>query len=182
MLSVSVANAATYLEAATEGLSKTQQAELKLKIVKMQEEAKAIPVPKVTAAEVKEYSALVTAIGSGVKDTAVQLGIAANDFVKTPVGMLTAFLIAWNYVGESFLGIFAGFFWFALMIPGWVYFYRRLVLIESIDYYDKGAREDNKRKIVNFRGRHSEKVSQEVHFFLWLSLIAICGTGFLVIF
>jgi len=181
MFSMTVASA-TYLEAATEGLTPTQQAELKLTIVKMQEAAKSIPTPKVSVAQVKEYSAIVTAIGTGVKDTAVQLGVAANDFVKTPVGMMTAGLIAWNYVGDTFLGVLVGGVWFMVMISGWVYFYRRLVLIESVEYYDKGARDDGKRKVVIFRGDRSDKVSQEVHFFLWVSLIVICATGFLVIF
>jgi len=181
MLSMTVANA-EYLDVNVGSLSETQKAELSVQIAKMKEAAKTIPSPKVSAAQVKEYSALVTAIGSGVKDTAVQLGVAANDFVKTPVGMLTAGLIAWNYVGETILGVAVGGVWFLVMISGWVYFYRRLVLIESIEYYDKGAREDGKRKVVVFRSDRSDKVSQEVHFFLWVSLIIICATGFIVIF
>ena len=171
-----------YLQADVRGLTETQKAELQVAIAKMKEKAKFIPTAKVSAAEVKEYSALVTAIGTGVKSTAVELGVAANDFVKTPVGMLTAGLIAWNYVGKTILGVIIGGVWFIIMLPLWIYFYRRMVLINSVEYYDKGAREDGKRKIVTYTDKYNTKISGEAHFMLWLMLIGICGTGFIIIF
>jgi len=184
MFSMTVAHASfdEVLRADVSGLSETQKAELAVQIAKMKEKAQAAPVPKVSAAEVKEYSALVTAIGTGVKDTAVELGVAANDFVKTPVGMLTAALIAWNYVGETILGVAVGGMWFAFMLPGWVYFYRRLVIIESITHYTKGSREDGKRKVVAYADKFSTKIGDGLHFMLWFSLVIICATGFIVIF
>lgn len=180
MLSVSVANAGgdTYIN--TTRLSETQKAELAVQVAKIKEANRITPVA--TVEEVKKYSELVTAIGSGVKDTAVQLGVAANDFVKTPVGMMTAGLIAWNYVGKTILGVIIGSIWFIIMLPLWIYFYRRMVIINSIQYFDKGAREDGKRKVVTYADKYDTKISGEAHFMLWIALIAICGTGFIVIF
>lgn len=162
-------------------LSKVQQAEIQLNAAKAA--ATSVSTGTVpTAADVKEYSELVNAIGSGVKETAVQLGVAANDFVKTPVGMLTAGLIAWNYVGETFLGIIAGGVWFMFMLPAWIYVYRRLALINTVEYYAKGAREDGKRKIVTYADKFDSKIGEGLHFILFIALIMICGTGFIVIF
>ena len=160
-------------------LTKVQQAEITLQAAKA---AETVPLNVPTAASVKEYSELVNAIGTGVKDTAVQLGVAANDFIKTPVGMLTAGFIAWNYVGDTFLGIIAGGIWFMFMLPAWIYVYRRLALINSIEYYAKGAREDGKRKVVTYADKFDSKIGEGLHFILFIALIMICGTGFIVIF
>lgn len=179
MLSVSMVHAYTYLDIDVGSLSETQKAEMMMQVAKMKEAAKTAVVPNIE--KVREYSELVTAIGGGVKETAKELGIAANDFVKTPVGMLTAGLIAWNYIGRTILGVVVGGVWFLVMIPGWVYFYRRLVLIKSIEYYTKGARDDGKRKEVIFTDKYDEKISDGVHFTLWATLIIICGLGLLII-
>ena len=96
--------------------------------------------------------------------------------------MLTAGLIAWNYVGDTFLGIIVGGVWFIFAIPAWIYFYRRLVIIKSVEYYGKGKREDGKRKVVIYQDQYDRKLSEGGHFVLVLILVAICGTGFLTIF
>ena len=75
MLSLTPAFAISeYLQADVKGLTETQKAELQVSIAKLKEKAKAIPVPKVTAAEVKEYSALVNAIGTVLKIQRYSLG------------------------------------------------------------------------------------------------------------
>lgn len=40
-------------------------------------------------------------LGKGLAETAKQMGIAANEFVKTDVGMITAALLIWNYGGDD---------------------------------------------------------------------------------
>ena len=40
-------------------------------------------------------------LAMGLGAAAKELGIAANDFAKTPVGIFTAVMIGWHYMGES---------------------------------------------------------------------------------
>lgn len=45
-------------------------------------------------------------VGKMVGGAAKELGVAANEFVKTDVGKMTAALIVWNYMGEDLVHIF----------------------------------------------------------------------------
>lgn len=48
-------------------------------------------------------------IGKMMGGAAKEIGVAANDFVKTDVGRWTAILIIWNYMGKDAVGIVAHF-------------------------------------------------------------------------
>ncbi len=81
----------------------------------------------------------ISAFGQASKDVAValglaakELGIAANDFITTPAGILTVFVVMWKLFGIQFMGIM--FCLFFLWVTGW--FVRR-VLVEEYTVVEK---------------------------------------------
>lgn len=57
-------------------------------------------------AKLNEWVDLGKNIGLAFGGAAHELGIAANDFVKTPVGLLTIGLIVWHFMGSMLLHFF----------------------------------------------------------------------------
>ena len=51
------------------------------------------------AKEIDEWVQVGSHIGLGLVGAAKELGIAVNDFVKTPVGILTTVIIVWQFIG-----------------------------------------------------------------------------------
>lgn len=47
-------------------------------------------------------------IGQGLAGAAKEVGVAVNDFSKTPVGQLTAALIVWHMIGAQLVHVFGG--------------------------------------------------------------------------
>ena len=64
--------------------------------------------PLVTASEAKEWAEVGAQIASGIAATAKGLSLEANEFIKTPVGKLTFFLIAWHFFGAQLWSIVGG--------------------------------------------------------------------------
>lgn len=77
-------------------------------ITKLQESSKNL-VPDILSNKdsVEEFSGKVESVTSNIssllKTTATDLNIAVNDFIKTPVGMLTAGIITYKYLGKDFI-------------------------------------------------------------------------------
>lgn len=65
---------------------------------------------EVTDEKVEKWVKLGTQIGAGLAGAAKEVGIAVNDFAKTPVGQLTMMLIVWHMVGGVMVHIFGGIF------------------------------------------------------------------------
>lgn len=61
-----------------------------------------------TAARVNEWVDVGKNIGSGLAGAAKEVGVAVNDFAKTPVGILTMLLIVFHMIGEAIIGVFVG--------------------------------------------------------------------------
>lgn len=69
----------------------------------------ATPVEKVAEVLNKEtmteISSIAKVAGQTVKEVAAELNVAVNDFIKTPVGMLTAGLAIWYVAGDTIEGV-----------------------------------------------------------------------------
>lgn len=63
-----------------------------------------------TVEQVEKWVDIGTKIGKGLAGAAKELGVAANDFAKTPVGILTMSLIVWNSMGSMLLHFIGGIF------------------------------------------------------------------------
>jgi hypothetical protein len=77
---------------------------------------------------VQSYVEIGRGIGAGLGEAARSMGVAVNEFAATPVGKMTMLVILWKFVGSDAVGIVFGLLWFAVMIPLWVHFFRRICL------------------------------------------------------
>lgn len=83
-------------------------------------------VASVTPTKVDEWVTIGERVGKIMGGAAREVGIAVNDFVKTPVGQLTMFLIVWKVMGGMLIHLLGGIIVFA---SGWTFtylLYRRL--------------------------------------------------------
>ena len=123
------------------------------------------------AKEFQQWVDLGTAIGSGLASTARELGVAANDFVKTPVGKLTAGLIVWHFVGGTIIHIAFGTTW--LIVVGTVIFclYRRMSTKVTVTNYEAGKGPNGEKRVTT---RTSVNLTDGQNgFFIVASLITV---------
>lgn len=159
-----------------DGLSEQQRAEMALKIAKM----KSVP-ESVTVDQMERYAAIGIQYGKAIGAAAKELGIAVNDFMDTPAGVLAAVLIVWHIAGETLLGVVGGALWFTTMIPLWVWFFHKLVLRNragEITYNEKGKIES---KVFDPILWHKSSTGG-MAFVMAVILVFICGAGFIMIF
>ena len=115
-----------------------------------------IPAPS-PAEHVKQWVDIGAEIGSGLASTAKELGIAANEFVNTPVGKLTAGIIVWHFLGSSLIHLVFGFLWFVITVPAWICLYRRISSRVTRTEYEAGKGPDGIKKLYQ---REPIKLSQ----------------------
>lgn len=80
----------------------------------------------VDATDVEEWVLLGERMGMMLGGAAKELGIAANEFATTPLGMMTMGLIIWNYAGDDLVGIALGLLWYLILIPLWTLFFFKI--------------------------------------------------------
>lgn len=157
------------------GLTDAQEAELILQAANLAAANEATPevvVPKVD--EVREWAELINVIGDGMVSIAAKTGMAVNDFSDSKVGMFTMFIIGWNYLGHDFLGFIFGSVWLLVMLPGWLYCYRRLIMIDKITYFDKDAPGGKRKEVVYGNG---DKATDTTVAMYWIALALISLVG-----
>lgn len=114
-------------------------------------------------------------------EAARTLGVAVNDFASTPVGQLTMWMIIWKIAGHDFLGIIMGVAWFALMIPLWVRYFKRICLDgDSVETFDKDTGKLIKRETEALSLRDGDVAGYR--FTMAVALAGICIAGFIMIF
>lgn len=99
------ANAAVIIN--TDGLSEAQKAELVQQAERMKETK-----GDITTTSVEKWTNFAEVFGRTIANTAKEVGVQVNEFVKTPVGKMTAAIIIYRYAGKDIiqaaLYIFAG--------------------------------------------------------------------------
>lgn len=69
---------------------------------------------EMTPDDVKEWGSLAKEFGSAIGSTAKELGVAVNDFLRTPAGVLITVYLFWSKLGGIIIGIpFVIAIWFA---------------------------------------------------------------------
>lgn len=69
---------------------------------------------EMTPDDVKEWGSLAKEFGSAIGATAKELGVAVNDFLRTPAGILITIYLFWSKLGGILIGIpFVVTVWFA---------------------------------------------------------------------
>lgn len=94
-------------------LDESQKAEIIKQIADASSKNKEVAVP--SEEKVEKWVKIGSQIGAGLAGAAKELGVAVNDFSKTPVGQLTMMLIVWHMVGGVMVHIFGG---LMIMIAG----------------------------------------------------------------
>jgi hypothetical protein len=160
-----------------QGLSEAQKADLVKQAETMREQGKGVP----TAEKVEQWAILGERIGKALGGAAKELGIAANEFATTPLGVLTVVIVTWKLIGFDILQLIIGVMWLAVLIPIWLKYFRRLCLVESVSYAEDGK---TIREIAYWKDGTSEERSalttrRACMFFI---LLAFVGIGFLVMF
>ena len=88
----------------------------------------------------EEYAQFGAEIGDAIAATAERLGVAVNDFANTPVGKITILLIVYKLIGETVIGIVVGSVFLIISFSIWFYLFRRMCLIQAIEYGPDGKK------------------------------------------
>ncbi len=126
LMSASVVHAADHDILNMDGLDAAAQAELALQAAQLRKDALVSTLPDVI--KVEKYVSVGEQIGKALSSTARELGIEVNKFATTPVGMIAIFLIVWHFFGSMIVHLMFGSMWFSVLIPTWIYFFKRLAM------------------------------------------------------
>lgn len=98
-------------QAGFDKLTPQEQAEV-IKMVTEKAHAKGLSIGDVAdpanAERVDQWLNVGERIGKMIGGAAKEVGVAANEFVKTPVGTVAIALIVWHYMGDALLHLFVG--------------------------------------------------------------------------
>ena len=94
------------------GFSKLSEAE-KAEVIKMVADKAATKeagmIPQLASEDkVEKWVKIGSNIGQGLAGAAKEVGVAVNDFAKTPVGQMTMVLIVWHMIGAQLIHVFGG--------------------------------------------------------------------------
>ena len=87
-------------------LTEAQKAEVIKQIADASSKNKEVTVP--SEEKVEKWVKIGSQVGQGLAGAAKELGVAVNDFAKTPVGQLTMALIVWHMMGGVIVHVFGG--------------------------------------------------------------------------
>lgn len=143
-----------------DGLTDVQAAELKLQAEQLKAQAAHDPVDIIPDAEkLQEYALLGEQIARAIGAAAKETGVAVNEFVKTPVGKLTTFIIVYKLIGRDIMHYICGVGFFILAWFGLSHICGKKSFKREIIYGDKGQK--NKVLYNQFLDRE-EKESVEM--------------------
>lgn len=164
-----------YAEISTSGLTATQKAELSLEAAKMKEAR----TPEQQMEQLSEYADLGSKYGIALSEVARHMGKTADELLNTKVGLIAALLIVWTIIGKDLLGAAFGFVWFITIIPIWIWWFRRVCIIDTIT---KSPVEGQKRlrKTITYKEQTDNNFGW--NFALFFALFFMCLPGFFAIF
>ena len=165
-------------------LSPADQAEFAKQIAIKAEAASKTKVPTIEA--ISEYADLGKQIGSVLSTVAHELGIATNEFAKTPVGILTVGLILWHFVGGTVLALTLGSAFLVIVVPLWYKVFKRVAFEPRTDHgTSKNITQTLKQKTWYGREVEREMVvsdfNAEPAVFMLMLLIVICAVDVILI-
>ena len=95
------------------GLTAAQVQQLKTNCEKMKlDTVSSVPeqASSVTPKKLSEWAQASKGFADAIGIAAKEMGIAVNDFIKSPAGMITVLIILWKVMGSFFVGLFMLFF------------------------------------------------------------------------
>lgn len=154
-------------------LTAEQEATLLLQAAKMEKE-NVTATASSAADEATKWVNVGKSIGVGFASTAKELGVAADELLSTKVGSIAMFLIVWNYIGDQLLGVIGSLLWFAVMLPAWGVYFKRIIMRPVITY------ENGKKAKVEYEGGWKNSSDGAIAAMV-VSLFFICAAGFIML-
>ena len=154
----------------TTGLSDTQKAQLVLDIERM----KSTKLPD-EIEKVEKWAEWGQGIGKAISSTAKELGVAVDEFSRTPVGQITMAVIVYKVIGKDILRYFGGGILFIVTIVMWMRYFKRVT--EEVTYHDNG-----KMKSRTFRSPDSDAELWIFWVFNWITPIVGIAVSLLIMF
>jgi hypothetical protein len=165
----------------TTGLSEVEKAELQTQIAKTKAKKNSAPEAP-TIEKVSQWVDLGANLGKGLASAAKELGVAANDFITTPVGKITAFIIIYKFIGNDLIHIGVGGLFLLIAGSLWFYTFRRVCIIDKVvTKQELVGTKVLKHKEVIYGDKWNDTKSDTVGFFT-IVLIMIIGTSLFVMF
>ena len=162
------------------GLNEEEVNKLKKFYAEMKLSAPKQEVSSITKAEeISQWINIGEQLGKGLASCAKELGIEVNNFVQTPVGKISAVVIIWKLLGRDLVHFGFGTFFFIFGSILWIYFYKKMCIIESIKLGDSGKLWGYSSKEIKYHEQGSVDGTRVVMMFVAL---AITCTSLLVIF
>jgi hypothetical protein len=166
------AYAATVVD--TSNLTESQKAELVLQAEKMKQEA------AITSAQkVNEWVDVGKNIGMALTSSAKELGVAADTFLQSTAGKITVVFIFWKVMGRDLVHFIIGFLFFVVSITSWIYFFRRMCVIKSVNI--EYPKEGLLKRIKHF-DYYGEGDVDGTRWAMFVALIIVIITGALITF
>jgi hypothetical protein len=124
-------------------LTPDQKAQIALQAAQFANQNKTIV--NTTPEQVKQWADVADALANGIGKTAHSLNVEVNEFIKSPVGIMTAVMLFWNYMGKDFLGIIFGTGWLAVSLPIWLFFFWKSINKTETEEHGSG---ENKQSVT----------------------------------
>lgn len=88
-----------------------------------------VPIPKnVSAESVAPWLSLIDKVGEGLVRLAKELGVTANELLRTPVGVITVGLVAYHVMGAEVLELLKGLLFLSVTLPIWLLCFYKMVI------------------------------------------------------
>jgi hypothetical protein len=160
-------------------LSEEQKAQLVMQAEQMKKSANIDAEKSKKMVEMaNEYTQLAENISTVVVTVAGKVGIAADEFLKSTSGKITVGLIFWKMAGKDLSGliihVIVGSSLFFIMLPIWIYMFRRMCLIQSIEIQKPESGFRSQKTIV-----YMDSSNEGVQITRW-TMLAVLAVGVLV--
>lgn len=131
------------------------------------------PIPDIpTVEKAKEWVVFGKEIGVVLATVCKELSIGVNDFVKTPVGKITMYMIVWKVMGQDIWHIVGGLGMWVLVTSILIWSYRFFHMTVKVG----SAKEGNLRYIprYTFETKDARGASASAHAIIFVVLTAVC--------
>src|SRR6266576_3674649 len=92
-------------------------------------------------------------VGEAVNSSLQAITTQSNNFAQTSVGKLTVLLVIWKVIGDEFLHIAVGLLELVILLPIWIWSYRRVCITRSFKMPDKTV------KVIEYQWRGQGEIS-----------------------
>jgi len=170
--------AADSIQINTSGLTDEQKAKIASLIGDMKKEESSPSTPK----KVDEWVNVGAHIGDALITAASKLGVAGDQFMKSDTGKMVAVIIVWKMMGGALVHIILGVMWTTLFLIGWIYFFRKMCVVQSITYTPIEGSSRRKKEIKYYNNADVSSDMGGLRAMFWFSLIIGIAVGIFTIF